>query len=292
MSIELLSTIWKKEIAGNQRSVLQVLCDFANDDGVCWPSISTVAWKVGCSEQTVRNVLVVLKSLDVVKIAEEGRGRNNTNMYVIDLDALPDKPPRNGDPGKPLKPQNENLKNLKNGTENLKQLFDPNRHIEPSEKEPSLVVDHDRPDGVPFSDDESIDDDIDQVDTADAAATTEQPSTSKPKTKPRAKAQRAIPDDWQPTADERQYAIDHGIPAHAVDRTVEEFRNYWLSDGRTKANWGMTWRNRILQIESRTTARAETIAQHPPRLTKTSGETVVRKMERIGEDWTARSNNR
>lgn len=138
MSIKLLAAVWEHETSGNERAVLQVLCDYANDDGVCWPSIPTVAWKVGCTEQTVRNIFAVLYDKGALVKIEDGGGRAKTNTYRVNLDAIDRKPPRDGNPQNPqttvrgIRGNQRNPQNPQISDETPKQLFEGNRQIEPS----------------------------------------------------------------------------------------------------------------------------------------------------------------
>lgn len=92
MSIQLMSAVWGKQVSGATQTVLLVLCDFANDEGVCWPSQALVAWKAGCSDRTVRAVIAELEALGAVTTLESGQGRGRSSVLQIDLSALADKP--------------------------------------------------------------------------------------------------------------------------------------------------------------------------------------------------------
>lgn len=94
MSIKLLSAVWDYDVTGNTRAVLQVLCDYANDSGVCWPSNDAIAYKVGISNRQVRRIIADLKDQGVVELVEQGgKGPRNTNRVVVNLDALDLKDP-------------------------------------------------------------------------------------------------------------------------------------------------------------------------------------------------------
>lgn len=64
---------------------------------------------------------------------------------------------------------------------------------------------------------------------------------------PRARGTR-IPENWQPSDDDRQFALDHGCDPTALR---EEFYDYWASvpgqRGR-KIDWSATWRNRVRDV--------------------------------------------
>lgn len=57
-----MTRIWE-DAPYDKTSLLILLClaDMANDDGVCWPSVETIAKKARCSERWVRDVLSELE---------------------------------------------------------------------------------------------------------------------------------------------------------------------------------------------------------------------------------------
>ena len=61
MSIKLLSAAWDLDIGSTEQMVLMSLCDFANDQGVCWPSVATICRKTSKSERTVQTALKWLR---------------------------------------------------------------------------------------------------------------------------------------------------------------------------------------------------------------------------------------
>jgi hypothetical protein len=52
-----------------------------------------------------------------------------------------------------------------------------------------------------------------------------------------------IPEDWQPRTDERELASRLGLDC---DAEADEFKAYWLGDGRPKSDWHQTFRNRLM----------------------------------------------
>lgn len=55
-----------------------------------------------------------------------------------------------------------------------------------------------------------------------------------------------LPDDWQPTTDERAFACKEGLTDGECDREADKFRDYWAAQpGQrgVKRDWGATWRN-------------------------------------------------
>ena len=90
MSIALITRAWTKDVGGTVQSVLIALCDQANDSGVCWPSQDLIAWKLGVSKRTVIRAIKTLEEAGAVTIT---RRKQQSSLYTITLDALPDKEP-------------------------------------------------------------------------------------------------------------------------------------------------------------------------------------------------------
>ena len=141
MSIKLITELYEsRSIDAKLQRVLLCLCDNANDDGVCWPSIGRIAWKLECSEDTVQRAIKNLKALGVVTvIPREG----HSNVYRVDLSVLPEKdpyqpsgqtPPQNATP-----PQNDPHRGMQNAGDTPPQNATQNRQ-ENLQPEPSIVV--------------------------------------------------------------------------------------------------------------------------------------------------------
>jgi hypothetical protein len=61
MSIAAMNWAWRQQLAPAAKLVPMSLADAANDYGICWPSVPTVARKCGVSSRTVRRIMSVVK---------------------------------------------------------------------------------------------------------------------------------------------------------------------------------------------------------------------------------------
>ncbi len=76
-----------------------------------------------------------------------------------------------------------------------------------------------------------------------------------PKTKKRGSR---LPDSFTLTDGMRAWAQQKGYSPGLTDREFERFTNYWISEGRVKADWGATWRNWMLKLEPDVTVTRKT----------------------------------
>ena len=67
-------------------SVYRYLADRANKDGICWPSISTIAKDLKLSESTTRRAICDLRKAGLVKTEQRYRenGGNSSLCYWLD----------------------------------------------------------------------------------------------------------------------------------------------------------------------------------------------------------------
>jgi DNA-binding transcriptional regulator YhcF (GntR family) len=80
MSIHYISQAWKTPVADYKaKLVLLKLADNANDEGIAWPHIDTIATETGLSR---RGVFRALNQLEEDKLIERNRGRNEV-IYKI-----------------------------------------------------------------------------------------------------------------------------------------------------------------------------------------------------------------
>ena len=85
MSIHYISQAWKTPVAdAKAKLVLLKLADNANDEGIAWPHIETIAAETGLSRSSVFKALNELENGGIV---ERDRGRNEV-IYRIQKSRL------------------------------------------------------------------------------------------------------------------------------------------------------------------------------------------------------------
>src|SRR5690606_9661885 len=76
MSTVIMSAVWPlQNMSPAQKAVLVSLADQANDEGVCWPSVGTLAKRTCLSERAVQGAIRWLQEAGALSI-EERRGRS------------------------------------------------------------------------------------------------------------------------------------------------------------------------------------------------------------------------
>lgn len=70
MSVRVMTQVWETPMPAKDKLVLLALADCANDEGLAWPSITTLARKCGCDERTVQRNLRELEKACAVKREE------------------------------------------------------------------------------------------------------------------------------------------------------------------------------------------------------------------------------
>lgn len=66
MSIALMTLAWKSDFSTGQKMVLLSLCDNANDQGECYPSVSMMVEKCSMSERSIFNHLDFLEKVGAI----------------------------------------------------------------------------------------------------------------------------------------------------------------------------------------------------------------------------------
>lgn len=85
MSFAALRHVWdSSRQSGAPFTVLLALADYANDEGVAWPSVEALARKARLSERTTHYALAQLNKSGEIAI-ETGGGRNRPNQYRLRL---------------------------------------------------------------------------------------------------------------------------------------------------------------------------------------------------------------
>src|SRR5260370_37923894 len=88
MSIRLMSQVWEDARIQSQAEllVLLALADHARDDGLCWPSIRTIAAKARIEERSAQRIIRRLIEKGLVELVSKGGcidGHNTPNRYRV-----------------------------------------------------------------------------------------------------------------------------------------------------------------------------------------------------------------
>lgn len=94
MSTKLSSYVWDGCAASgmilSRVAIMARLADFSSDEGLCWPSVGTIARQIGAkSENTVRTAIKELERDGwLTKQERKSGGRNGSNLYQLNVDKL------------------------------------------------------------------------------------------------------------------------------------------------------------------------------------------------------------
>ena len=93
MSVKLSAYVWDGCAAAGLKisavAIMARLADFSSDEGLCWPSIATIARQLGAGESTVRTTLGKLEADGWVSSTQRRKGnRNTSNMYQLNIAKL------------------------------------------------------------------------------------------------------------------------------------------------------------------------------------------------------------
>jgi hypothetical protein len=81
----MMTAVWETaEVRGAALLILLALADYANDNGICWPSVETLARKARVSERQTHRLLRGLVKSGAVKI-EVRAGPKGVNLYTLQL---------------------------------------------------------------------------------------------------------------------------------------------------------------------------------------------------------------
>ena len=156
MSTKLSSYVWDGCAASGMKlssvAIMARLADFSSDEGVCWPSIETIARQLGAGPSTVRTAIAKLEKDGWLKRTQRRQGnRNASNIYQLNvaklrtaaLSHLPDSDTSNSDTSKSDPSKFEASKSgQKGGFAPSESGGDPSvkSTTDPSDKKPSCPV--------------------------------------------------------------------------------------------------------------------------------------------------------
>ncbi|MFJ5159470.1 conserved phage C-terminal domain-containing protein [Pantoea sp. NPDC088449] len=90
MSVKLSAYVWDGCAAAGMKitsvAIMARLADFSSDEGVCWPSIATIARQIGAGASTVRTAIATLEQEGWLTRTERRNGnRNASNLYQLNV---------------------------------------------------------------------------------------------------------------------------------------------------------------------------------------------------------------
>ena len=93
MSVKLSSYVWDGCASSGMKlssvAIMARLADFSNDEGVCWPSIETIARQLGAGPSTVRTAIAKLETDGwLTRTARRKGNRNASNVYRLNVQKL------------------------------------------------------------------------------------------------------------------------------------------------------------------------------------------------------------
>lgn len=88
MSIRLMSLAWELPLTPTVKLVLLALCDWANDAGICFPAVATVARKTSISKRHCQRIMADLTKAGLVVVVGNVQGGVGSRRYQIDEEAL------------------------------------------------------------------------------------------------------------------------------------------------------------------------------------------------------------
>lgn len=84
MSIRWINYVWEESPFDGRRLLLHLaLADYANDEGVCFPSLKTLANKARCTETWCSLTIKQMVEEEWLEIVEQGRGRGRASTYRL-----------------------------------------------------------------------------------------------------------------------------------------------------------------------------------------------------------------
>lgn len=93
MSVKLSSWVWDgcaaQGVKGIKLLVMARLADFSSDEGVCWPSVETIARQLGAGRSSVITAITNLEKEGWLTRTERRNGqRSGTNLYTLNAEKL------------------------------------------------------------------------------------------------------------------------------------------------------------------------------------------------------------
>lgn len=83
-----MTLAWELPLTPTVKLVLLALCDWANDAGICFPAVATVAQKASISKRHCQRIMADLTKVGLVAVVGNVQGGVGSRRYQIDEEAL------------------------------------------------------------------------------------------------------------------------------------------------------------------------------------------------------------
>src|SRR5690348_8154488 len=84
MSIRQMTAVWDRALTDDPSTLLVMLAlaDWANDEGICWPAVESIAEKCRISERQAQRIIKSLEEVGALTVIRKS-GRKHTNVYQL-----------------------------------------------------------------------------------------------------------------------------------------------------------------------------------------------------------------
>lgn len=87
MSLRIMDRIWwRQDLTMTEKFIAIALADQASDEGVCWPTMETIAYKCSCTVRTVQNAV---KALEGKMLMARKFRTDQSSYFIFNLSNLP-----------------------------------------------------------------------------------------------------------------------------------------------------------------------------------------------------------
>jgi len=83
VSVKIMAAVWELELPANEKLIALAFADHANDSGLCFPSLSRIAWKCGISRETAKRVAANLREAGILVVERKSGGAGRPPLYRI-----------------------------------------------------------------------------------------------------------------------------------------------------------------------------------------------------------------
>lgn len=226
MSVTAIAWAWKQKVARNLLPELLALADNANDLGICWVKVATIATKTKTTERTVQRNLTTLSSEGLVDIIErrmKGSG-NRCNLYLLPI------------PGIDPQSQRDFIAEMTTGTKAIKR----------ARREGDTSVTQGATPASPRGDTHVTHNHKNEPSLKGLSNPTRAEADDEPTKPTKPKGKHRLPTDWTVPADLKEKLLAEGYQEAQINEQEDKFRIYWQERNdkqAQKASWKLAFLN-------------------------------------------------